>query len=33
MNRLEYGPAQLIEEESIVIRDKYIKLYDGDEKV
>ena len=33
MNRFEYIPARLIENESFVAKDKNIKLYDGDEKV
>lgn len=33
MNRFEYIPAKLFEDESYVSKEKNVKLYDGDEKV
>lgn len=33
MNRFEYIPAKLHENESFVSKDKNVKLYDGDDKV
>lgn len=33
MNRFEYSPAKLREDETFVSKDINVKLYDGDEKV
>lgn len=33
MNRFEFALAQLTENESVVMKDEHIKIYDGQEKV
>lgn len=33
MNRFEYGLGILLDDESVVSKDRGIKIYDGDEKV
>ena len=33
MNRFEFAVAQLTENESVVMKDEHIKIYDGQEKV
>lgn len=33
MNRFEFAVAELTENESVVMKDEHIKIYDGQEKV
>lgn len=33
MNRFEFAVAELTENESVVVKDEHIKIYDGQEKV